>query len=236
LYVFINVQALFQIKKLYLESNCATASKPGYVKTGKKRFARTRVLVKECLRGLATDRSFIYLKERNAETYSFKMHFTPLLFALLAVVSADDSTLLEFDPPLLTMKTASAIFKVRMTKSPSANAPASVYFVQPGFQFSNCFLNFNADNYNVSQEIEIAAAPSFSKNNKKADIDVEICVPDTDYTNLKDKYTVKPKQYPAATCKSTGGILNIIVNNQIHISIHSPARSSISREKALTTW
>jgi hypothetical protein len=134
------------------------------------------------------------------------MLFTPLLVAFAALVSADDSTLLEFDPPKLTMDTASATFKVRMLKSPSENAKATVYFKQPGFQFSNCRLKFDHTNFNVSQEIEIMAAPSFSSKNKDAKIEATVCAPDTPYTNLEDKYTVKPKQFPGKTCKSTGGM------------------------------
>jgi hypothetical protein len=135
------------------------------------------------------------------------MHFTPVLFALLAFVSADDSVLLEFDPPLLAMTTASSTFKVRMLKSPSERISASIYFTQPGFQFSTCFLQFDHTNYNISQEVEIIAAPSFSKTNKEVKIAADICVPDTEYANLEQKYTVKPKEFPGKTCKSTGGII-----------------------------
>jgi hypothetical protein len=135
------------------------------------------------------------------------MLFTPLLLAFAALVSADDSALLEFTPPLLTMDTASATFKVRMLKPPSNNIATTVYLKQPGFQFSNCQLTFDIKNFDVGQEIEIMAAPSFSADNKKAKIEAVICAPDTPYTNLKDEYTVAPKQYPGKTCKSTGGML-----------------------------
>jgi hypothetical protein len=164
------------------------------------------------------------------------MHLTPLFLALIALVSADDSVLLEFDPPLLSMKTSTSTFKVRMTKPPSVNAKANVYLVQPGFQFSKCRLEFDHMNFNTSQEIEIVTAPSFSKENKKAIVEVEICAPDTAYTNLKEEYTVEPKQFPGKTCKTIGGIQPHSFNSQIPISFPLPARNLTSRDRAHSTY
>jgi hypothetical protein len=107
------------------------------------------------------------------------------------------------------MTTASATFKVRMLKSPSENAAATVYLNQSGFQFSKCLLTFDNTNYNVSQEVEIVAAPSFSAENKEAKIEAAICAPGTPYTNHTEQYTVIPKEFLGKTCKSTGGILSL---------------------------
>jgi hypothetical protein len=143
------------------------------------------------------------------------MLFSTVLTALLAVIlstagnaAADSSVLLQFNPPKLVMSAVKTTFKVRMMKSPSADFPATVILKHNGFKFSQCRLTFTSLNYKVYQEVELVALPSATPSKKKtAKIACEICMPNTPFSNLVQKYVVAPKQFPLKKCTSTGGIV-----------------------------
>ncbi|KAL3896428.1 MAG: hypothetical protein SGCHY_004076, partial [Lobulomycetales sp.] len=119
--------------------------------------------------------------------------------------------LFDINPTRLALENGKGTFFIKLKKSPSTRADATVSLMLPdGLMADACTLKFTSQNYQTEQRVEIDTHPTLGNLSPKVQpIKLEACLPDTDITSpeeTKADYMVDPNSKLAHEdqCVSSG--------------------------------